>query len=172
MKILVSIMAVVFFTGSCNSQKQASNLNQKTDMVSQSETLVQSEKEELNKKTKNTTFTYKAYSRGYYNYIFVSKDKIKSSNNPDLKDALTQAVESEDWETLISYLDKISLENLDKFEAPSNNRFSDGAAHATLTIVVGLEAFTSTIFDEGKPPKEIESLVNKMLALATKVKKQ
>lgn len=173
MKYLVSVIAVMMLTGSCKSQKLAtSNEDKETNEASIS-------KQELNvDNTKNTSeqeglsFIYEASSRGSMKYISISKNTINLSNDRTLQRMESYSLASEDWMSLKSMADNINLKSLGDLKAPTDKRLYDGAPHAMLTIIYGNVKHKTSTFDDGFPPAEIEALVNKMLALAEKVKKQ
>ena len=77
----------------------------------------------------------------------------------------TYSCKPTDWDELEKLLKSISPENLGKLKAPTDKRLYDGAAHATLSILLGDVVMITPSFDHGHPPKEIEALVNKVLSI-------
>ena len=67
---------------------------------------------------------------------------------------------------MVTAFGKINLEEIPKLKDPTQKRFYDGAAIANLKIRYQDQYFETTDFDHGFPPKEIEKLVNKIVALA------
>jgi len=152
MKLLITILSLIFIPKECNNS--ISNYN------------------ELQKKQDSITITYKANTRGYYEEISVSKNTLKVCNDINKKRYETFECTQVDWEACLQLLSKINIDSLSKLEAPTSMRFSDGAAHATLIINDGNKEIRSSEFDHGHPPKEIKELIEKLLALKKMAVKQ
>jgi heat shock protein HslJ len=116
--------------------------------------------------------TYETTSRGFYEYVSISKSNIAISEDRSLQTVSNYSCEESDWNALNSLIENIDLESLQILKAPSDKRLSDAAAEASLTIQLGDIQYKSTTFDHGNPPKEIEALVNKVLSIKEKTIKQ
>lgn len=114
---------------------------------------------------------YEASSRGYFEKIEVNKADLSVAKDRS-GNATKTTCSKEDWDTIISELSKIDAEKVSTLEAPTNYRFSDGAAHATLTIKYKDKEVTSNTFDHKNPPKELKALVDKILLMSGSVEKQ
>jgi len=175
MKFLFSLLAIVVFTESCNSSKEiVSNSNE-------SEQVEASKPSSENSTSKNdiikdiydkTIITYKALSRGTFEYVQVSKSKVITTTDRNLKIMDPHTCEAKDWDEISKLLKAVDVEHLDQLKAPTGKRLFDGAAHATLSITKGDVEIMTPSFDHGFPPKEIEALVNKVLSIKEKVSKQ
>jgi len=66
---------------------------------------------------------------------------------------------------IAALLSKIEVQKIETFVPPSENRFSDKALHATLTILIDGKKYASQTFDHGNPPKELESLVKTLFKM-------
>ena len=66
---------------------------------------------------------------------------------------------------------KIDLKSLSSLKDPTQKRFYDGAPIATLSFTNEKDTFTSSEFDGGFPPKEIEAFVNELIVVAEKLNK-
>jgi hypothetical protein len=64
------------------------------------------------------------------------------------------------------------LQSLEKLKAPSTDSYRDAALAATLTLEKDGQNISTPTFDHGNPPKEIEALVNKLLAVRKNAEKQ
>ena len=159
-------------TGSCNSQKQSISKDSTQNLKAESQESMKTEKEKAMGKANGLSIIYDVTSRGYKNYIEISEETLKLSNDRSLSNMQSYATDTKDWGAITSMLENINPKSLKDLKAPTDKRLYDGAGHATLTIVNGDVAYTSNTFDDGFPPSEIKALVNKMLALAEKVKKQ
>ena len=117
---------------------------------------------DLQKRQDDITITYQAVSRGFFEEISVTNNSVKISNDINRKDDKTYDCSKEDWNECLKLVSEIDLDNLSKLEAPTNYRYVDGAAHATLIIKDGDKEIRSSEFDHGHPPKEIKDLVEKL----------
>jgi hypothetical protein len=72
--------------------------------------------------------------------------------------AETQRTQQDWWQKLQKSVEKLSLEKINTYPAPSDNRFSDKTASAQIKIKTNLNVYSSVTFDEGIPPKELEDL--------------
>ncbi|WP_245945982.1 hypothetical protein [Flavobacterium magnum] len=140
MKILTMICLTLLMAKSCDKQQQ----------------------EEM----KNTTVEYSAMSRGFYLNINVHDDKLSIVDKRDgtpREYILTNA----DWKALADLYKTIKPEELPTYKDPTQKRFYDGAAIASLRIIYDGKTYETTSFDHGFPPKEIEAFVNKIVSFAT-----
>jgi hypothetical protein len=69
---------------------------------------------------------------------------------------------------LSSYLNSVNLEKLSTYKDPTQERFYDGAAIANMKITSNGNEYQTVDFDHGKPPVEIEKLVNKITSFGSK----
>jgi heat shock protein HslJ len=119
---------------------------------------------EIKKVQDNITIEYKAISKGTYNHIIITHSTIlvkKDLTSNEISKACNEA----DWTKLMNALNTIDLKTISTFKAPTQARLYDGAASAQLTITKENDTFRSNSFDHGKPPQEIEALVNQIIAI-------
>jgi len=140
------------------ANKQLASKPSKSDMV----------KDNYNR----TLITYQAQSRGMFEFVQISESGVRTSSDRNLKSFTNYRCDPKDWETLSNMFQNIDNDEFQKLEAPTNKRLYDGAAHATLSIILGDVEIMSPSFDHGVPPKEIEELVNKVLSIKESVSKQ
>lgn len=119
-----------------------------------------------------TAVKYKTSTRGFFNFILISKNKISVSEDRSLQNIKNYNIDSIEWNELKSLIDAIDLEGLLKLAPPSQNHQHDGAAHATLALQIGDIEYMTPTFDHGNPPKAIEALVNKVLSIKENTVKQ
>ena len=119
-----------------------------------------------------TLITYRAQSRGMFEFVQISESEVKISSDRNLKNIKSYDWEPKDWDALSKMIKDIDDEKFQKLKAPTDKRLYDGAAHATLSIIRGDVEIISPSFDHGAPPKEIEDLVNKVLSIRDKASKQ
>ena len=112
-----------------------------------------------------STLTYTAETRGYFkqivlehNTVFISKDR--TTRLPSVQIALTK----EEQKTLLNLVKELDAPNLAQLKAPTEKRLYDGAAIGNLCISHKGETYSTSGFDHGNPPVEIEQLVTFMNA--------
>ena len=116
--------------------------------------------------------TYKAISRGFFEYIYVSKDSVVISKDRNLKNLNSFKCNTTDWKDFMVLLNEISTIELTELKAPTDKRLYDGAASATLTINKGKNQMTTPSFDHGIPPEEVSKIVEKLNAVRVKYLKE
>ncbi|NNK27221.1 MAG: hypothetical protein HKP06_03175, partial [Flavobacteriaceae bacterium] len=114
------------------------------------------------------TIEYTAITRGSFKEIKATKEIISYQKNRSEQASVKDCSEKE-WGELMVLLKAIDLDLLSKLEAPSKKHQFDGAAIATLIVTVNEKLYQSPSFDDGNPPKEIESLVKYILTIAETV---
>ena len=145
-------------------------LQNKTPLINATKVADVSSKQAINDSKKglhnsSQSITYTTIARGAFNYVSISGANISISKDANLKSIDTYTCNKKDWEALMSLLKQVDVLNLQKLDAPTEKRLYDGAAHATLDIMLGDMIVRSPSFDHGHPPKEIEALVNKVLSI-------
>ncbi|MBJ7879455.1 hypothetical protein [Gelidibacter salicanalis] len=152
MKFLISIVALMVFSNQCGQRNDTTN----TDSPSTSA------QEEL-------AIIYEAQSRGFYEKLWVDQSSISFADNRDLSNVKTRPISKADWGELVALKNALNLKTLPNLKAPSEKRFSDGAAIGSLTIKTKQAEVESSEFDHGNPPKELKSLLNKLLSIKEKL---
>lgn len=125
-----------------------------------------------NQDSKDLKLTYHAISRGFFKTIGFEDSKLIYSEDPNLKSIDTFDISKKEWLEITETLNKINLNVLETLKSPTEKRLYDGAAHTTITVVSTRKTYTSSSFDEGHPPAEIEELINKMLTISEKYLQQ
>src|SRR5690554_264912 len=115
----------------------------------------------------NYIIEYTAVSRGLFNqYIF---ENGTLSIQKDRSSAPTMiACSKEDSNAIIEQVKTLDLEKLKTLEAPTERRFVDAAAIATLKVIYNGETYETPNFDNGEPNKYIVSLVSTLMELIEK----
>lgn len=119
-----------------------------------------------------TSVTYTALSRGSFDFILISKSNISISKDRNLQNINEYSISTKDWEALNELIEAVNLDTFQELKPPTEKHTYDGAAHATLALQIGDIQYTTPTFDHGNPPKEIETLVNKVLSLKENTVKQ
>ena len=121
------------------------------------------------KKNQDTiSIEYSAHSRGTYKHIIVNKKQISIENRRGESPIIKTCNEAH-WDALLKALKPVDIENIPNLKAPSEKRFYDGAAIASLTIIYNGETYATTSFDHGNPPKEIAELVKEMVSISENI---
>jgi hypothetical protein len=115
----------------------------------------------------NSVLVYEANTRGFYEKITIQNQMISVSKdrNGDDKAALIK-ISDKNWKELISAFDMINLDELQNMKAPTERRFYDGSAIASLKVTYKEKTYQTNEFDHGFPPLEIVKLVDKINAIA------
>nr|WP_294936065.1 hypothetical protein [uncultured Flavobacterium sp.] len=161
MKAITLLASVIVTFTSCNCQKKAAESNATATQVT-SETEMKQEKE-------MPAIEYEATTRGFYLKFRVENQTLyiaKDRNAPTLMQATP--ISDADWKEIEALAKAVDLDKVKDFKWPTEKRFYDGAAHATVTFSIGRAKYPSQGFDHGYPPVEIEKLINKIVALAEK----
>lgn len=115
----------------------------------------------------NASLEYVATTRGFYQKIVIANQKAFITNDRSGKEAPNEvAISDKDWKELVSYFEKINLEEIPNLKDPTQKRFYDGAAIANLEVTYKGKKYKTTEFDHEFPPAAIEKLVNKMVSFA------
>jgi len=110
-----------------------------------------------------TEIQYKRQSRGRRSLTTITPEKLTIATAN--KKSQSYAIPKEAWDSLNYYVSRIKTSELSGLKAPTEYRTYDGAAAATLTLVINKKSWPSSIFDDGYPPEEIADLVNKLISL-------
>ena len=108
--------------------------------------------------------SYVIQTRGTYKQIMFSKDLILYSDIINNKKT-SKKPPKDLWLKIHKSLNKLHLNELHKIKAPTNEKNRDVALTAYIEINLKNETtITSSYFDHGNPPKELQSIVNILLS--------
>lgn len=147
MKILFSLLALILTTKECE--------NKKSVLETETSELVSSAKS--SDQQKDYIIEYSAMSRGIFNEVKITGNSISVQKSRNSEPVIKE-LDSENKEDLNKKLEGIDIAMLPELKAPTEKRFFDGAAHATLKITVDGKSYSTTSFDHGFPPEEIKAL--------------
>lgn len=117
----------------------------------------------------NSVIEYVANTRGFYQKVEIKNNIFTvSKDRSGTEKPLEKKISDADWKELVADFKEIKLSEMDSLKAPSEKRFYDGAAIATLKITYKDSIYESQNFDHGNPPIGIDKLVNKINELAKK----
>lgn len=139
MKVITMILLTIFLGNGC-SQKTKNNLA-------------------------NASIEYIANTRGFYQKITIQNQEvsISRSRSEQGKGEITK-ISDADWKELVTAFETIQLDSLSTYKDPTQKRFYDGAAIASLKVNYKEKEYQSLSFDHGNPPVKIEKLVIKIVS--------
>ncbi|RZJ71894.1 hypothetical protein [Flavobacterium sp.] len=139
MKFISMILLAVFLGKGCDSQ-------QEKDLAS-------------------AVVEYTANTRGFFYKITIQdKQVLVSRDRNGFQKPESKAIPEAEWKALVAEFSKVDLDKLSTLKAPTEKRFYDGAAIANLKVTYKEKTYETTDFDDGFPPAEIATLVNKITA--------
>lgn len=113
----------------------------------------------MNSKTLIESISYSEYTRGTKRlYTFTPKLKTVSINGQ-----VTNSINSaEEWSILLIQTESLDLSKISSLKSPTTDRYSDAAYASGISIIKDGKVFSSSSFDAGRPPKELENLYNEL----------
>ena len=161
MKLVALVFSMMSFFTSCKCNKTAV----------QEEAKVVNTESNLGEQVSNLpVVVYQETTRGMFREITVREGKIFVITARGAKPAFWE-LKKEDYKKLLDLYQKIDLKSLSSLKDPTQKRFYDGAPIATLSFTNEKDTYTSSEFDGGFPPKEIEAFVNELIVVAEKLNK-
>lgn len=147
MKTLITSINIILVLSSihCQHQNKNGNIDKNLTINTQQAKI---EKIELTERT-----------RGFHTIITLTpQSKTTSFNGEENKSSLS----SSEWEGISQQAAAIDLSKISTLQAPTTGRYSDQAMIANLMITSNGTTYTSSDFDSGNPPKELEALYQKI----------
>jgi hypothetical protein len=161
MKLVALVFSMMSFFTSCKCNKT----------LVQEEAKVVNTESNLGEQVSNLpVVVYQETTRGMFREITVREGKIFVITARGAKPAFWE-LKKEDYKKLLDLYQKIDLKSLSSLKDPTQKRFYDGAPIATLSFTNEKDTYTSSEFDGGFPPKEIEAFVNELIVVAEKLNK-
>ena len=118
---------------------------------------------------KTAVLEYTANTRGFYQKITIQNQMVSvSKDRSGTEKAVETKISDADWNQLMGYFENIELDSLATLKAPTEKRFHDGAAIATLEVRYKDKTYQTEAFDHGYPPEAIKKLVTKINTFAKK----
>lgn len=142
MKLKIVLIISAFMSVCCISQKKT-NISE-----AKSVTIQKIEKFEITERTRGTNRII----------TFIPDSKIISING----NITTTPLSSDEWKNITESANSIELSKISSFSSPTTDRYSDKALSSTITIFTNGKEYTSSVFDAGKPPKELDTLYKKL----------
>lgn len=141
MKLFTMIFLSLFLSKSCESKAQ--------------------------KDLKTAVLEYTANTRGFYQKITIQNQMVTVSKDRSGNDKpFDTKISDKDWNELVGYFETVELDSLATLKAPTEKRFHDGAAIASLKVTYKDKTYQTEAFDHGYPPEAIKKLVTKINSFA------
>jgi hypothetical protein len=141
MKLFTMIFLSLFLSKSCESKAQ--------------------------KDLKTAVLEYTANTRGFYQKITIQNQMVTVSKDRSGNDKpVGTKISDKDWNELVGYFETVELDSLATLKAPTEKRFHDGAAIASLKVTYKDKTYQTETFDHGYPPEAIKKLVTKINSFA------
>ncbi|WP_223599687.1 hypothetical protein [Chryseobacterium sp. GVT01B] len=96
-------------------------------------------------------------TRGFSKSI-VFTPSLKTTNNNE--DIVNTKVSPAEWQAVSKLAENLDLSKISDLQSPTTGRHSDRAMAASIIITSNGKEYTSSSFDAGHPPKELEALYN------------
>lgn len=88
-----------------------------------------------------------------------------TTDRSGVADAVKGLNKSDSWKEIQNLVSEIDLKDMNSWEAPTQERFHDGARATTILIEANGEEYSSQSFDEGNPPAELKKLYDYLESL-------
>jgi hypothetical protein len=116
---------------------------------------------------KTAVLEYTANTRGFYQKITIQNQMVTVSKDRSGNDKpVGTKISDKDWNELVGYFETVELDSLATLKAPTEKRFHDGAAIASLKVTYKDKTYQTEAFDHGYPPEAIKKLVTKINSFA------
>ncbi|MDQ1859161.1 hypothetical protein [Chryseobacterium sp. WLY505] len=143
MNIQLILFSIILVTSSTSCMHKDNSQNNTTAISS----AVQQQKIERIQLTERT----RGFSR---NIVFTPSSKESNIN----EEITTTKISPAEWQTVSRLAQTIDLSKISDLKAPTEGRHSDRAMIASIIITSNGREYTSSDFDSGRPPKELEAL--------------
>lgn len=114
---------------------------------------------------------YDAKTRGSQSKVIIKNDSLIVMEEGLKQGIFYHKLSDKDWESLIKEVQKIDRAKIKTFKAPSEKRAADAARTAQIRVLHKDDVYESNLFDEGTPPLELKTLVDKVTDLYMNSKK-
>src|SRR5690554_990122 len=119
----------------------------------------------------NLAIEYQASTRGSQSKLIIKNDSLIVMEEGRKESVNYYPLSNKEWNALVKEVNKIDRDKVKTYKAPTNKRATDAARTTQIKVVYKGEVYESDLFDEGHPPAEIKSLVDKVADLYLKTQK-
>ncbi|MGR3856929.1 hypothetical protein [Chryseobacterium indologenes] len=143
MNIQLILFNIILATSATNCMHKNNSENNIPNMSS----TVQQQKIEQIRLTERT--------RGFSRDIVFTPSSKESNINEEITNTKISTAE---WLAVSRLAQNIDLPKISELKSPTTGRYSDQAMISSMIITAGGKEYTSSEFDSGRPPKELEAL--------------
>ncbi|WP_137905564.1 hypothetical protein [Chryseobacterium sp. 2VB] len=143
MNIQLILFNVILATSATNCMHKNNSENNTPNISS----AVQQQKIEQIRLTERT--------RGFSRDIVLTPSSKESNINEEITNTKISTAE---WLAVSRLAQNIDLPKISELKSPTTGRYSDQAMISSMIITAGGKEYTSSEFDSGRPPKELEAL--------------
>lgn len=115
---------------------------------------------------------YEAKTRGSQSKVIIKNDSLVVMEEGIKQGVFYHKLSDKDWNSLVKEIQKIDKNKIKDFEAPTSRRAVDASRTAQIRVLHKEEVYESNLFDEGTPPTELKTLVDKVADLYINSKKK
>lgn len=107
-------------------------------------------------------------TRGYQKQVFISPDSvIEFTEKLNKGQRISKPNTEQQWIELISTIDAVPLQGIDKLPSPTSRRAFDGAKHSSLIITTNDSKSHTHTFDDENPHEQLLPLMKAIRKLKT-----
>jgi len=115
------------------------------------------------------SISYETFTRGSSTVYKISNRIMKITSTGVNKSESSKELSSEEWKMLVQELEEVKVSKINQLKTSTDERASDAALHAILSVRKNDTIYKTNSFDHGNAPKEINPLVEAILRLAENV---
>jgi len=154
----ITLLFIALYFNACGGSKNSVSKTAKNEAET-------SKMDQVNRRqSQDLVFDYIEQSRGFYRMIKITPEIISTKFKHDGK-VHTKPCDKALWSYLMNEMEKLSLDEISKLEAPSTTHRFDAKPMANLKITKANQTYSTLTFDAGNPNEKILNLVNKMLTV-------
>jgi hypothetical protein len=102
------------------------------------------------------SIVFESFTRGGSFSIRITTDSIIRTDNGEITSVVLKPA---DWKALCSTLNKLDINQLADYPAPTSNRAMDAAWHSTIIVKMNGKEFSTTTFDNRNAPEKVKPLM-------------
>lgn len=115
---------------------------------------------------------YDAKTRGSQSKVIIKNDSLIVMEEGIKQGVFYYQLSDTDWNSLVKEVQKIDKSKIKTFKAPTNKRTVDASRTAQIRVLHQSDIYESNLFDEGTPPTDLKTLVDKVVELYMNSKKK
>lgn len=114
---------------------------------------------------------YDVFTRGSFDKTILKKDSVVIVDKTSNQQVQSYPLSDKEWKEIVEAAKKIDRSKIKEYKSSTDNRLSDGAKTAQLSVIYQDQMYQTNQFDQGNPPTELKALVDKVDNIYKKYKK-